>query len=71
MLRKHISRLGMLWDITYLSGVLWANHNMPHSSNGVKPSSLLFGFGCHHPTETTVLPTKSLNATKVTDYQEY
>ena len=69
MLRKHVSRFGMQWD-TYLSGVLWAYRNTPHSSTGEKPSYLLFGFDCRHPTEAATLPAKSLNATIVTDYRE-
>ena len=59
----------MQWD-TYLSGVLWAYHNTPHSSTGEKPSFLLLGFDCPHPTETAKLPTKQLNATDITDYHE-
>ena len=69
MLRKHVSRFGMQWD-TYLSGVLWAYRNTPHSSTGEKPSFLLFGFDCRHPTEAATLPTKSFNATEITDYRE-
>ena len=69
MLRKHVSRFGMQWD-TYLSGVLWAYRNTPHSSTGEKPSFLLFGFDCHHPTEAATLPSKPLNATNITDYRE-
>ena len=69
MLRKHVSRFGMQWD-TYLSGVLWAYHNTPHSSTGEKPSFLLFEFDCRHPTEAATLPTKQLNATDITDYLE-
>ena len=70
MLRKHVCRFGMQWD-TYLSGVLWAYHNTPHSSTGEKPSFLLFGFDCRHPTEAATLPTKQLmiNATDITDYR--
>ena len=69
MLRKHVSQFGMQWD-TYLSGVLWAYHNTPHSSTGEKPSFLLFGFHCRYPTEAATLPTKRLNATDITDYRE-
>ena len=69
MLRKHASQFGMQWD-TYLSNIPWAYCNMPHSSTGKKASFLLFGFDCHYPTEVATLPTKSLNATKVTNYQE-
>ena len=57
MLRKHVSRFVRQWD-TYLSGVLWAHRNMPHSSTGEKPSFLLFGFHCHHPTEAATLTNK-------------
>ena len=60
----------MLWNITYLSGALWAYHNMPHSSNGEKASLLLFGFDCCHITEAVVLPIKSLNAAKAIDYRK-
>ena len=37
------------WD-QYLSGVLWAYRNTPHSSTGEKSSILLFGFDIiiHH-----------------------
>ena len=69
MLRKHVSRFGMQWD-TYLSGILWAYRNTPHSSTGEKPSFLLFGFDCRHPTEAATLPTKQLNSTDITDYRE-
>ena len=41
MLRKHAARFGNQWD-TYLSGVLWAYRNTPHTSTGEKPSFLLF-----------------------------
>ena len=40
------------------------------ASTGEKPSFLLFGFDCHHPTEAATLPPKSLNATEITDYRE-
>ena len=50
MLSKHVSKFGVQWD-KYLSGVLWAYRNTPHSSTGEKPSFLLFGFDCRHPTE--------------------
>ena len=50
MLRKHVSKFGVQWDM-YLSGVLWAYRNTPHSSTGEKLSFLLFGFDCRHPTE--------------------
>ena len=69
MLRKHVSKFGMQWD-TYLSGALWAYRNTPHSSTGEKPSFLLFGLDCRHPTEAATLPTTSPNATEVTDYRE-
>ena len=57
------------WD-TYLSSVLWAYHNTQHSSTGEKPLHLLVGLDyCHH-TEVDTLPTKSLNATEVTNYRK-
>ena len=46
MLRKQAAKFGVLW-YQYLSGVLWAYHNLPpppHSSTGEKQSFLLFGF---------------------------
>ena len=69
MLRKHVSKFGVQWD-TYLSGVLWAYRNTPHSSTGEKPSFLLFGFDCRHPTEAALLPSRALKPTDVTDYRE-
>lgn len=71
MLKKHAAKFGMQWD-QYISGVVWAYRNTPHSSTGEKPSFLLFGFDCHSPTEAAFLParTKSLKATDVGDYQE-
>ena len=61
--------MGAQWD-QYLSGVLWAYHNMPHSSTGEKPSVLLSGFDCRSPTESALLPAKLLIVTDVSDYQE-
>ena len=69
MLRKHVSKFGMQWDM-YLSGILYAYRNTPHSSTGEKPSFLLFGFDCRHPTEAATLPPKSPNVTEITDYRE-
>ena len=69
LLRKHVSQFGMRSD-TYLSGVLWAYRNTPHSSTSEKPSFLLFGFDCHHPTEAATLPTRSLSAVDVSDYHQ-
>ena len=69
MLRKHVSKFGVQWD-TYLSGVLWAYRNTPHSSIGEKPSFLFFGFDCRHPTEAATLPSRSLKLTDVADYRE-
>ena len=71
MLRKQAAKFGMQWD-KYLSGVLWAYCNMPHSTTGEKPSFLLFGFDCRSPTEAALLPAKSLRATNanVSDYRE-
>ena len=69
MLQKHVSKFGMQWDM-YLSGVLWVYRNAPHSLTGEKPSFLLFGFDCCHPTEAATLPPKSSNVTGITDYQE-
>ena len=66
ILRKHVAKFGMQWD-QYISVVVWAFCNTPHSSTGEKPSFLLFGFDCRSPTETAFLPirTKSLRATDV------
>ena len=66
ILRKHVAKFGMQWD-QYISVVVWAYCNTPHSSTGKKPSFLLFGFDCRSPTETAFLPvrTKSLRATDV------
>ena len=69
MLRKHVSKFGVQWD-SYLYGVLWAYRNVPHSSTGEKPSFLLYGFDCRHPTEAVLLPPKSLGPTDVSDYRE-
>ena len=69
MLRKHVSKFGVQWDV-YLSGVLWAYRNTPHSSTGEKPSFLLFGFDCRHPTEAATLPTKPPSLTDISDYRE-
>ena len=33
MLRKHVAKYGMQWD-QYISGVVWAYCNTPHSSTG-------------------------------------
>ena len=65
ILRKHVAKYGMQWD-QYISGVVWAYCNTPHSSTGEKPSFLLFGLDCHSPTKTAFLParTKSLRATQ-------
>ena len=64
-----MSKFGVQWD-NYLYGVLWAYRNVPYSSTGEKPSFLLYGFGCRHPTEATLLPPKSLGLTDVSDYHE-
>jgi len=69
MLQKQAAKFGIQWD-QYLSRVLWAYHNTPHSSMGEKPSYLLFGFDCHSPTEAALLPNKPLTATNITDYHE-
>ena len=69
MLRKHAAKFGLQWD-QYLSGVLWAYRNTPHSSTGEKPSFLLYGFDCRTPTEAAFLPAKSLRPTNVGDYRE-
>ena len=66
MLRKQAAKMEAQWD-QYLSGVLWAYRNTPHSSTGEKPSFLLLGFDCCSLTESALLPAKSLN---VSDYQE-
>ena len=69
MLRKQAAKMGAQWD-QYLSRVLWAYRNTPHSSTGEKPSYLLFGFDCCSPTESALLPAKSLGVTDVGDYRE-
>jgi len=61
MLRQHVICSGMCIS------VLWAYCNTPSSTTGEKPSLLLFGFNCHHPTEAETLPTKLPNHT---DYRE-
>jgi len=68
-LRKYAAKFGLQWD-QYLSGVLWAYCNTPHSSTGEKLSFLLYGFDCRTPTEAALLPTKPLKATDVSDYHE-
>ncbi|XP_065893488.1 uncharacterized protein [Dysidea avara] len=67
IIRKHAAKFGLQRD-QYLSRVLWAYHNTPHSSTGEKPSFLLYGFDCRTSTEAALLPTKPLKATKVSDY---
>ena len=69
MLRKQAAKMGGQWD-QYLSGVLWAYRNTPHSSTGEKPSFLLFGYDCRSPMESALLPAKSLRVTNVSDYRE-
>jgi len=69
MLRKHVSKFGVQWD-TYLSGVLFAYRNTPHSSTGEKPSFLLYGFDCRHPSQAATLPAKPISLTDVNDYRE-
>ena len=69
MLRIHAAKFGLQWD-QYLSGVLWAYRNTPHSSTGEKPSFLLYGFDCRTPTEAALLPPKPLKAANVSDYRE-
>ena len=66
MLRKQAAKFGMQWD-KYLSGVLWAYRNTPHSTTGEKPSFLLFGFDCRSPTEAALL---SFGTTDVSDFRE-
>ena len=61
-----MSKFGVQWDV-YLSGVLWAYRNTPHSSTGEK---LLFGFDCRHPMEAATLPTKPPSLTDMSDYRE-
>ena len=39
-------------------------------STGEKPSFLLYGFDCCHPTEAALLLPKSLGPTDVSDYRE-
>ena len=69
MLRKHVSKFGVQWD-TYLSGVLFSYRNIPHSSTGEKPSFLLYGFDCRHPSQAATLPAKPISLTDVNDYRE-
>ena len=69
MLRKQAAKFGVKWD-QYLSGVLWAYRNTPHSSTGEKPSFLLFGFDCRSPMEAALIPTKPLKPTNIHDYRE-
>ena len=69
MLRKHAARFGMQWD-SYLSGVLWAYRNTPHTSTGEKPSFLLFGMDCRSPTEAAYMPTSDICSTYLDDYRE-
>ena len=69
MLRKHAAKFGLQWD-QYLSRVLWAYRNTPHSSTGEKPLFLLFGFDCRYPTEAALLPTKPPTVTNISDYRE-
>ena len=54
MLRIHAAKFGMQQD-QYISGVVWAYRNTPHSSAGKKPSFLFFGFDCHFPMEVVFL----------------
>ena len=68
-LRKHVSKFRVQSD-TYLSGILWAYWKTPHSSTGEKLSFLLFGFDCCHPTQATLLPSRTLKPADVTDYRE-
>ena len=69
MLRKQTVKMGAQRH-QYLSRVLWAYRNTPHSSTGEKPSFSLFGFDCRSPTESALLPAKSLRVTNVSDYRE-
>ena len=66
---KHVSKFGVQFG-NYLYGELWAYRNVPHSSTGEKPSFLLYGFDCRHPTEAALLPPKSLGPIDVSDYHE-
>lgn len=68
-LRKHAARFGNQWDI-YLSGVLWAYRNTPHTSTKEKPSFLLFGIDCRSPTEAAYAPTTESQLAQVNDYRE-
>ena len=69
MLRKHAVRFGNQWD-TYLSGVLWAYRNTPHTSTGEKPSFLLFGVDCRSPTEAAFMPLTDICPVQMEDYRE-
>ena len=69
ILRKHAAKFGCQWD-RFLSGILWAYHNTPHSSTGEKPSFLLFGVDCRSPTEAAYLPADDTCPTDLEDYRE-
>jgi len=63
MLRKHVAKFGVQLDL-YLSGVLLAYHNAPHSA-----TVLMIGFDYRHPTEAQhyhlsfqVIPTSQIIA---------
>ena len=60
MPRKHAARYGSQWD-SYLSGVLWAYRNTPHTSTEEKPSFLLFGMDCRSPTEAAYMPVSDIH----------
>ena len=69
MLRKHAARFGNQWD-SFLSGVLWAYRNTPHTSTGEKPSFLLFGVDCRSPTEAAFMPLTDVSPAQMEDYRE-
>ena len=69
MLRKYAAEFNTQWD-RYLSGALWAYHNLPHDSTGEKPSFLLYGVDYRTPTEAVLLPAHTIEPTEVSDYRE-
>lgn len=69
LLRKQTACHGDQWDM-YLSGVLWACRNIPHTSTGKKPSFLLFGVDLHSPTEAAFMPASHIQPADTDDYRE-
>jgi len=69
MLKKQAVKFGVQWN-KYISKVLWAYQNTPHSSTKEKPTFLLHGFDCHSPMEAALVLKKSLKRTNVKNYRE-